>query len=122
MSIMMDSLQYRNPMDETSTAEDCMRGSIFADKKQMSYSRDPLCMCTTLHTMGEYKCPLLAKIVGSLRLRKLSESVIHRDFHAIVGAKTIGSSGNHSQLVVEAFDGAAEKSPRARIQFISRSS
>jgi hypothetical protein len=32
--------------------------------------------------------------------------VIKGNFHRLVGAKAIGSSGNHSNLVVESFDGA----------------
>src|ERR1019366_8936683 len=38
------------------------------------------------------------------RFRKASQGVIKGYFHSFVGAKAIGSSGHHSNLVVEAFD------------------
>jgi hypothetical protein len=51
--------------------------------------------------------------------RETSQVVIKGDFHGLVGAESVGSSGNHSDLVVEAFNGASEISPFARNQWRS---
>jgi len=45
-----------------------------------------------------------AESVGCFRFRKASQRVIKGYFHSFVGTKAIGSSGHHSNLVVEAFD------------------
>ena len=43
--------------------------------------------------------------MGRFRFRKPAQRVIKRDFHGIVGAKSIGTSGYHTKFVVEALDG-----------------
>src|SRR6266436_4141902 len=48
---------------------------------------------------------LLAETMGRFRFRKPAQRVIKRDFHGIVGAKSIGTSGYHTKFVVEALDG-----------------
>src|SRR5947207_13629878 len=47
-----------------------------------------------------------AESVGRFWFRESRQVVIQGDFHSIIGAKAVGSSGNHSNFVVEAFDGA----------------
>src|SRR6266700_6129832 len=41
------------------------------------------------------------------RLWELSQRMIQRNFHRFVGAEAVGSSGHHSNLVIQAFDRAA---------------
>src|SRR5215471_10960072 len=48
-----------------------------------------------------------SECVGRFWLRESSQVVIQGNFHSLVGAKAVGSSGNHSNFVVESFDGAA---------------
>ena len=52
-----------------------------------------------------------AEFVGGLRFRKPSQRVIKGHFHRVVGAESIGSSGYHSNFVVEALDGAGGNFP-----------
>src|SRR6266849_5060125 len=52
-----------------------------------------------------HKLPCLAETMGRFRFRKPAQRVIKRDFHGIVGAKSIGTSGYHTKFVVEALDG-----------------
>jgi hypothetical protein len=54
---------------------------------------------------GTYLYPCLAETVGRFRFRKPAQCVIKRDFHGIVGAKSVGTSGYHTKFVVEALDG-----------------
>ncbi len=49
--------------------------------------------------------PCLAKTMGRFRFRKPAQRVIERDFHGIVSAKSVGTSGYHTKFVVEALDG-----------------
>src|ERR1017187_3283589 len=49
--------------------------------------------------------PCSAKTVGRFRFRKPTQRVIKGDFHGIVGAKTVRTSGHHTKFVVEALDG-----------------
>ena len=51
------------------------------------------------------KYPCLAETMGRFRFRKPAQRVIKRDFHGIVGAKSVGTSGYHTKFVVEALDG-----------------
>src|ERR1035441_10096695 len=53
-----------------------------------------------------HRLPCSAKTVGRFRLRKPAQGVIKGDFHGIVGAKTVRTSGHHTKFVVEALDGA----------------
>src|ERR1035437_5953353 len=46
-----------------------------------------------------------AETVGRFRFRKPTQGVIKGDFHGIVGAKTVRTSGHHTKFVVEALDG-----------------
>src|SRR5215472_9162634 len=48
-----------------------------------------------------------SECVGRFWLRESPQVVIQGNFHSLVGAKAVGSSGNHSNFVVESFDGAA---------------
>jgi dihydrofolate reductase len=48
-----------------------------------------------------------AESVGSLRFWKSSQGVIQGHFHGFVSAKSVGTSGHHSNLVVEPLDRAA---------------
>src|ERR1700730_11538817 len=54
---------------------------------------------------AEYIAPCLAEIMDRFRFRKPAQRVIKRDFHGIVGAKSVGTSGYHTKFVVEALDG-----------------
>ena len=45
-----------------------------------------------------------AESMGRFWFGKSSERVIEGDFHRFKGAKPVGSSGHHSNFVVEAFD------------------
>src|SRR6266568_2534849 len=47
-----------------------------------------------------------AESVGRFWFRESSQVVIKGDFHSVVGTKAVGSSGNHSDFVIEALDGA----------------
>jgi PAS domain-containing protein len=47
-----------------------------------------------------------AETVGRFRFRKPAQRVIKGDFHGLVGAKTVRTSGHHTKFVVEALDGA----------------
>src|SRR5215472_4514107 len=57
--------------------------------------------CTQEKYVSQSEC------VGRFWLRESSQVVIQGNFHSLVGAKAVGSSGNHSNFVVESFDGAA---------------
>jgi hypothetical protein len=45
--------------------------------------------------------------MGGFRFRETFQVVIKGNFHGYVGAESVGSFGNHSDLVVEALDGAS---------------
>src|ERR1700676_1754888 len=47
-----------------------------------------------------------AESVGRFWFREPSQVVIEGNFHSAVGTKSVGSSGNHSDFVVETLDGA----------------
>src|ERR1039457_1213470 len=47
-----------------------------------------------------------AEFVGRFRFGEPPQVVIKGNFHGFVGAKAIGSSGHHSDFVVEAFHSA----------------
>src|ERR1700676_603593 len=47
-----------------------------------------------------------AESVGRFWFRESSQVVIEGNFHSVVGTKAVGSSGNHSDFVVEALHGA----------------
>src|ERR1035437_821153 len=47
-----------------------------------------------------------AESVGRFWFRESSQVVIEGNFHSLVGTKAVGSSGNHSDFVVEALNGA----------------
>src|ERR1039458_1467088 len=68
----------------------------------------PLCMRQTALDEGELaqlKNLCSAETVGRFRFRKPTQRVIKGDFHGIVGAKTVRTSGHHTKFVVEALDG-----------------
>src|SRR5258708_6104943 len=48
--------------------------------------------------------PSLAESVGRFWFREASQVVIKGNFHSLVGTKTVGSSGNHSDFVIEALN------------------
>src|SRR5215468_6834582 len=52
-----------------------------------------------------------AEFVGGFRLRKPSQVVIKSNFHRIVSSEAVGSSGNHSNFVVEALHSTAGDFP-----------
>src|SRR5262249_20891651 len=62
-----------------------------------------------LHASGAYLTKFVSpsECVGRFWLWESSQVVIQGNFHSLVGAKAVGSSGNHSNFVVESFDGAA---------------
>ena len=45
-----------------------------------------------------------AESMGRFWFGKSSERVIEGDFHRFIGSKPVGSSGHHSNFVIEAFD------------------
>src|ERR1035437_8039094 len=47
-----------------------------------------------------------AESVGRFWFRESSQVVIKGNFHSLVGTKAVGSSGNHSDFVVETLNGA----------------
>src|ERR1039458_1477390 len=47
-----------------------------------------------------------AEFVGRFWFWESSQVVIQGNFHGVEGAKAVGSSGNHSDFVVEALNGA----------------
>src|ERR1017187_471770 len=47
-----------------------------------------------------------AESVGRFWFRESSQVVIKGNFHSLVGTKAVGSSGNYSDFVVEALNGA----------------
>src|SRR5215472_11804426 len=61
--------------------------------------------------MYRFQCASLnvspSECVGRFWLRESSQVVIQGNFHSLVGTKAVGSSGNHSNFVVESLDGAA---------------
>jgi len=52
-----------------------------------------------------------AEFVGGFRFGQSAKCVIESHFHRFEGTKTEGSSGNHTDFVVETFDRAAGKLP-----------
>src|ERR1039458_2395234 len=54
-----------------------------------------------------------AEFVGRFWFRESSQVVIQGNFHGVEGAKAVGSSGNHSDFVVEALNGAIDPQLRA---------
>ena len=50
--------------------------------------------------------PSLAESVGRFWFREASQVVIKGNFHSLVGTEAIGSSGNYSDFIVEALNGA----------------
>ena len=67
------------------------------------YTDDKGCVDKVMGSFDFYPC--LAETVGRFRFRKPAQRVIKRDFHGIVGAKSVGTSGYHTKFVVEALDG-----------------
>lgn len=66
-----------------------------------------LCWLAVVLLVGA-KVASSAKSMGKFsRLREPSERVIQGNFHRVIGAEAIGSSGHHSDFVVQALDGAA---------------
>src|SRR5438552_10910833 len=58
-------------------------------------------MATSSGPEGIHKNPSLAESVGRFWFREASQVVIKGNFHSLVGTKTVGSSGNHSDFVIE---------------------
>ena len=58
---------------------------------------------------NETKIASSAESVGGFRFRQSSKCVIEGHFHRFEGAKSVRSSGDHSNLVVETLDRAAGK-------------
>ncbi len=56
-------------------------------------------------------CASSAESVGGFRFGQSSECVIEGHFHRFEGAKAVGSSGYHTDFVIEPFDRAARKLP-----------
>src|ERR1700694_135093 len=55
---------------------------------------------------GRCTSPSSAESVGRFWFRESPQIVIQSNFHSLEGAKAVGSSGNHSDFVVEALHGA----------------
>src|ERR1035437_1283119 len=53
-----------------------------------------------------HKLASSAESVGRFWFRESSQVVIKGNFHSLVGTKAVGSSGNHSDFVVETLNGA----------------
>src|ERR1035437_10273495 len=66
----------------------------------------PLQIPESLRTVDIMQVASSAESVGRFWFRESSQVVIKGNFHSLVGTKAVGSSGNHSDFVVETLNGA----------------
>jgi hypothetical protein len=92
--------------------EDFEAGTMFGDLFRVDHCQQ-LAGVLDLAVLALLFSASSAKSVGSLSLRfgQSSKRMIQRNFDAIVRAKSVRSSGHHSDFVVEAFHSGAGQLP-----------